>query len=91
MEPTLVAGQGIIAIRWRRRRPGQIRVMRHPTAPMWMVKRLAHRVPPAEGADGDRWHVTADDPLLGVDSRTLGSIDLSDSWLVVIVVPRRWM
>ena len=92
MEPALVPGQGLIAVRWPRRRPGQIRVVHHPTAPMWMVKRLSHRVDAGQtdGA-GERWYLTADNPRLGVDSRTLGAIDLTDSWLVVIAVPSRWM
>lgn len=101
MEPTLQPGQGLIAVRWRKRRPGQIRVMRHPVAPMWIVKRLSHRIgalePDAHG-DGppperpsDHWFVTSDNAELGVDSGSLGAVDLTDSWLVVFAVPLRWM
>jgi hypothetical protein len=95
MEPTLRPGQGLIAVRWRRRRAGQIRVVRHPVAPMWLVKRLSHRIESDEGGGTrhptDRWYVTADNPEVGVDSRTLGALDLTDSWLVVVAVPLRWM
>ena len=91
MLPALHPGQGLIAIRWGRRRPGQIRVVRHPRAEMWIVKRLSHRVPGAGRVDGEPWIVTADNSAVGVDSRVLGAIDMRDSWLVVVAVPRRWM
>lgn len=92
MRPALQPGQGLIAVRWARRRSGQVRVVRHPHADMWIVKRLSHRVNiSGPGGDGDRWFVTADNAAVGVDSRSLGAIDMRDSWLVVIAVPLRWM
>lgn len=86
MLPALSPGQGIIAARWFRRRPGQVRVFRHPTqTEMWLVKRLDHALP-----DG-RWHVVADNPDGGVGSESFGPVDLATSWLVVVVVPMSMM
>ena len=92
MCPALDPGQGLIAVRWGRLRPGQIRVVRHPHLDMWIVKRLSHRVDDVTGVDGvDRWFVTADNAAVGIDSRSLGPIDMHESWLVVFAVPLRWM
>lgn len=86
MVPSIEPGQGVIAIRWPRRRAGQVRVARHPVdQSMWIVKRLGHAV------DAERWHVVADNRNDGVDSDQFGPVDLSDSWLVILVVPLRLM
>ena len=84
MRPGLVPGQGIIAIRWPRRRRGQRRIVAHPYEPMLIVKRLQRREP-----DG-RWWVTADNPV-GTDSSHFGPVDLTTSWLVLVTIPVRWM
>lgn len=86
MEPTLIDGQGLIAIRSTSFRRGQLRVVQHPEQPnFWIVKRLGNRV------DQHRWMLTADNTNTGQDSRHFGAVDVSDSWLVVVKIPLRWM
>ena len=86
MEPTLTDGQGLIAIRSTACRRGQLRVVQHPEQPnFWIVKRLGDRV------DQHRWMLTADNTNTGQDSRHFGAVDVSDSWLVVVKIPLRWM
>lgn len=86
MVPTLVPGQGVIAVRQRRCAAGQIRVFRHPETPsMWIVKRLDHRL------DDGRWFVTPDNPAEGTGSERFGPVDLTDSWRVLFSIPLRLM
>ncbi len=86
MTPRLIPGQGILTVRFRWRRRGQIRVVKHPAdSSMWIVKRLSHRLP-----DG-RWHLVADNAEDGSGSERFGPVDLADSWLVIASVPLRLM
>jgi hypothetical protein len=83
MEPTLVEGQGLVATRLGRARPGQIRCFEHPHRPgFWLVKRVAHVNPDATMT------VVSDSPK-GTDSRTLGPVRVAGSYRVVLAVPRR--
>lgn len=87
MEPTLVAGQGLVAIRCRRARPGELRIVEHPHRPdFWLVKRVERLTD-----DGRMW-VRSDNPAAeGGDSRQLGAFAVDGSYRVVIRVPRRLM
>lgn len=87
MEPTLVDGQGLIAVRWPRARVGQIRCVEFPGRPgFWLVKRV---------------EVVHDDATMSVlsdnrestmaDSRTFGPVSVRGTYRVVIRVPRRFM
>ena len=86
MEPTLVAGQGLIGIRRRRVRPGELRCFEHPYRPdLWLVKRV-------DAAGGDTMIVTSDNPIEGTtDSGTFGPVSVAGSFRVVVRIPRRWM
>ena len=86
MEPTLHPGQGLIAIRSRKLRRNQLRVVEHPERPgFWIVKRLGDRV------DQTRWMLLADNSSEGQDSRHFGPVDMADSWRIVVKIPQRWM
>ena len=86
MEPTLQPGQGLIAIRSRKLRRNQLRVVEHPERPgFWIVKRLGDRV------DQTRWMLLADNSSEGQDSRHFGPVDMTDSWRIVVKIPQRWM
>ena len=88
MEPTLVAGQGLLAVRSRRARPGELRCLELPgRAGFWLVKRVATVAP-----DGATMHVASDHPTAGaVDSRRFGAVPVAGARRVVVVVPRRLM
>lgn len=86
MEPTLHPGQGLIAIRSRKLRRNQLRVVEHPERPeFWIVKRLGDRV------DQTRWMLLADNSSEGQDSRHFGPVDMTDSWRILVKIPQRWM
>ena len=86
MEPTLHPGQGLIAIRSRKLRRNQLRVVELPERPgFWIVKRLGDRV------DQTRWMLLADNSSEGQDSRHFGPVDMADSWRIVVKIPKRWM
>ena len=86
MEPTLIDGQGLIAVRSSTFRRHQLRVVEHPQQPgFWIVKRLGDRV------DQKRWQLVADNFASGQDSRHFGAVDMSDSWRVIVKIPLRWM
>jgi hypothetical protein len=86
MEPTLVDGQGLLAVAWTRARPGQLRCLEHPSRPgFWLVKRVA-------AVDGDTMTVLSDnrDATLA-DSRSFGAVPVAGSYRVVVRIPRRLM
>lgn len=87
MEPTLVAGQGLVAIRSDRARIGQLRCLEHPDrSGFWLVKRVA-----AVHPDGTM-SVLSDNPdLTMADSRSFGPVAVDGSYRVVLRVPRRLM
>jgi len=86
MEPTLVAGQGLVAVRGGRAAPGQLRCVEHPQVPdFWLVKRVG-------AVDGGSMTVVSDNETVrAVDSRTFGPVPVAGSYRVVVRVPRRWM
>ena len=87
MEPTLVDGQGLVAVPWPRARVGQIRCLQHPQRPgFWLVKRVD------EVHDDGTMSVLSDNrESTRADSRTFGPVPVQDSYRVVIRVPRRFM
>ncbi len=87
MEPTLVAGQGLIGFRWNRVRPDELRCVEHPDRPgFWLVKRVE-----SVGDDGTM-RIASDNADVGaVDSRRFGPVPVAGSYRVIIRVPRRWM
>jgi hypothetical protein len=86
MEPTLVDGQGLVAVRSRRASAGQLRCVEHPHQPgFWVVKRVA-------AVDGGSMTLGSDnEAVAAVDSRTFGAVPVAGSYRVVLRVPRRWM
>lgn len=81
MEPTLSPGDGVVAIRSRRARRGEIRVFEHPERPdFWLIKRVDH-------VRGDRFEAVSDNPGAGaVDSRVFGDVPIAGSYRVVWTV-----
>lgn len=86
MEPSLHDGDGLVAFRPWRARPGQLRCLEHPERPgFWMVKRVAD-----VRADGTM-EVAADNrDAGGVDSRTFGRVPVDDTYRVVVRIPGRF-
>ena len=86
MEPTLVDGQGLIAVRNSTAKPGQLRCLEHPSQPgFWLVKRV-------ESVDGATMRVASDNlDVEAVDSRRFGPVPVAGSYRVVLKVPKRLM
>ncbi len=87
MEPTLVDGQGLVAIASSAVRAGQLRCLEHPQRPgFWLVKRVS------EVHDDGTMSVLSDNRDATVaDSRTFGPVPVAGSYRVVLRVPRRLM
>ena len=87
MEPTLVAGQGLVALRWWPARKGQFRCVEHPEQPgFWLVKRVA-----SVAADGTM-RVTSDNRAVrAVDSRQFGAVPVKGTYRVLMQIPLRLM
>lgn len=85
MEPTLVAGQGLLATAYGRARAGQVRCFEHPERPgFWLVKRVSEVRP-----DGCMT-VSSDNPA-GADSRAFGAVPVAGSYRVLLAIPTRFM
>ncbi len=86
MRPGLEPGDGVVAIRSRRVRRGQIRCFEHPARPgFWLVKRVGD-------VRGDRFEARSDhDVDDAVDSRVFGDVATDDSYRVIVVIPRRFL
>lgn len=85
MEPTLVAGQGLLTTGLGRPRPGQLRCFPHPARPdFYLVKRVLQVHPDATMT------VVSDNPE-GTDSRHFGAVPVAGSYRVLVAVPRRFM
>jgi len=87
MEPTLVAGQGLVTTTFGGARVGQIRVFEHPNRPgFWLVKRV-------EAVDGDSMIVVSDNASAPgvVDSRSFGPVDVDGSYRLLFALPLRFM
>ena len=87
MEPTLIDGQGLLAIGFGRARPGQLRCLEHPDRPgFWLVKRVDE-----VRADGSMTVRSDNSAVETTDSRAFGAVPVEGSYRVVIRIPRRWM
>ena len=86
MEPRLVDGQGLIAVRNDRAVVGELRCFEHPDRPdFWLVKRVA-------AADRTSMIVESDNRTIDtVDSNTFGPVDVAGSYRVLLSIPRRLM
>lgn len=85
MEPTLVAGQGLLTTGYGPVRVGQVRCFPHPERPdFWLVKRVA-----AVHADGTM--TVLSDNVRGADSRTFGDVPTRGTYRVVVAIPTRFM
>lgn len=84
MVPSLHPGDGIVAIRSRRARRGQIRLFEHPDrSGFWLVKRVG-------AIRGDRFEAISDNPAAGaIDSRVFGDVPIDGSYRLLLRVPSR--
>jgi signal peptidase I len=82
MLPALRSGDGLIAVRSRRLRRGQIRCFEHPGQPgFWLVKRVGQ-------IRGDTFEAVSDNRSVAtVDSRRFGFVPAGDSYRMVLKVP----
>jgi len=82
MSPALREGQGLLSIRSRRAKVGQLRVLEHPLRPgFWLVKRVSE-----VGPSGQMRVLSDDLSATDVDSRDFGSVPIAGSYRVVAVV-----
>jgi hypothetical protein len=87
MEPTLVDGQGLIAVPSDSARVGQLRCVEHPGRPeFWLVKRVSE-----VHGDGTMSVLSDNRTVTMADSRTFGPVPIAGSYRVVLRVPRRLM
>ena len=87
MEPTLVDGQGLIAVPTRTAEVGELRCLQHPDQTgFWLVKRVAE-----VHADGTMSVLSDNRDATLADSRSFGPVPVAGSYRVVLRVPRRWM
>jgi len=87
MEPTLVDGQGLIALRTRRAAVGQLRCVEHPgRGGFWLIKRVGE-----VHLDGTMSVVSDNRSMATVDSRSFGPVAVEGSYRVIARIPRRWM
>jgi hypothetical protein len=89
MRPALHPGDGLLAMRCAKPRPGQMRVFPDPTLPSrWLVKRVG-----GVRREGDRtaFEALSDNPDAPgvVDSRRFGWVPAAGSYRVVWVVSKR--
>jgi hypothetical protein len=87
MEPTLVDGQGLLAIPTRAARVGQLRCVEHPQRPgFWLVKRVSE-----VHADGTMSVLSDNFGATTADSRSFGPVPVAGSYRVVLRIPRSLM
>lgn len=88
MLPTLSPGDGLLGLRCRTPRPGQLRVFRDPTlSSRWLVKRVGE----VRGAGRDAtFEARSDNPGVpgAMDSREFGWVPVAGSYRVVWTVRR---
>jgi hypothetical protein len=86
MQPTLVDGQGLIAVSSTSAKPGQIRCLEHPSQPgFWLVKRVGSVQDTTMRVVSDNLDVDA------VDSRRFGPVPVAGTYRVIIKIPKRLM
>jgi hypothetical protein len=87
MEPTLVDGQGLVAVPTRSAAVGQLRCVEHPYTPgFWLVKRVSEL-----HADGTMSVLSDNRDAMTVDSRSFGPVPVVGSYRVILRIPRRLM
>lgn len=87
MEPTLVDGQGLVAVPWGSARVGQLRCLEHPERPgFWLVKRVS-----AVHDDATMSVLSDNHEATVADSRSFGPVPVAGSYRVVVRIPLRWM
>lgn len=87
MEPTLVDGQGLVAVPTPTARVGQLRCLQHPDRPgFWLVKRVTE-----VHADGTMSVLSDNREATVADSRSFGPAPIDGSYRVVLRIPRRLM
>jgi hypothetical protein len=87
MEPTLVDGQGLVALPSRRAKVDQLRCFEHPQRPgFWLVKRVAE-----VHADGAMTVLSDNSRATIADSRSFGPVPVAGSYRVVLRVPHQLM
>jgi hypothetical protein len=87
MEPTLVDGQGLVAVTSGRACVGQLRCVEHPQrAGFWLVKRVSE-----VHGDGTMSVLSDNRKATVADSRSFGPVPIAGSYRVVLRVPRRLM
>lgn len=87
MEPTLVDGQGLVAVPTRAAEVGQLRCLEHPERPgFWLVKRVAE-----VHSDGTMSVLSDNQDATRADSRSFGPVPVVGSYRVVIRIPRHLM
>ena len=87
MEPTLVDGQGLVAVPTRSAAVGQLRCVEHPGRPgFWLVKRVSE-----VHTDGTISVLSDNRDATVADSRSFGPVPIAGSYRVVLRIPRRWM
>jgi hypothetical protein len=85
MEPTLVDGQGLIAVRSGSARVGQLRCLEHPgRSDFWLVKRVSE-----VHGDGTMSVLSDNRGVTTADSRSFGPVPIAGSYRVVLRIPRR--
>ena len=85
MEPTLVDGQGLLAVRSGSARVGQLRCLEHPDRQeFWLVKRVSQ-----VHGDGTMSVLSDNREVTMADSRSFGPVPIAGSYRVVLRVPRR--
>ena len=86
MLPTLEPGDGLVALRTRRLRRGEVRCFEHPDRPgFWLVKRVGH-------VRGTTFEARSDHTIDGtVESRTFGFVPVEHSYRVILRIPARFL
>ncbi|MCV7319038.1 S24/S26 family peptidase [Mycolicibacterium confluentis] len=86
MRPTLRPGDGLLAIRWGRVKPGQLRVFPDPTSSSrWLIKRAGEVQGTGGGATFEARSDNPDAPGV-VDSRRFGWVPAAGTYRVVWTV-----
>ncbi len=86
MRPTLSPGDGLVGVRGRTPRRGELRVFRHPhRSTLWLVKRVGDVLPSSSGAV---FEALSDDPVAAGagDSRSFGPVAAAGSYRVLWTV-----
>jgi hypothetical protein len=87
MEPTLVDGQGLVAVPSGSAAVGQLRCVEHPQRPgFWLVKRVSE-----VHEDGTMSVLSDNRDATTADSRSFGPVPIAGSYRVVLRIPRRLM